>query len=99
MDGYITDLSMTRSPSVYETPSFNFGCWSSGFFTLRDNSWRRDVISFSPTSSIPYSGSRRDIIVNNSVRYVSSLQVISVPRGAVFSITISDVPVVRQVAA
>ncbi len=57
VDGYITDLSMVTRPSVYEVPSLNHGRWTSGFFTLRDNGWRRDVFSFSPTSCSPYSPS------------------------------------------
>lgn len=98
-DGFITDLAMTTSPSVYEVPSFNQGRWSSAFFTLRDSGWRRDYISFAPGSCSPYSGSRRDIIVNGSWRYYGDLAVVSVPRGSQWSISISDVPVVRQVAA
>jgi hypothetical protein len=56
VNGFITDLAMVTRPSSYETPSFNFGRWTSGFFTLRQSggAWRRDVYSFSPTSCSPF---------------------------------------------
>jgi hypothetical protein len=39
------------------------------------------------------------MLVRASVGYIGNLEVTSVPRGAVFSISISDVPVVRNMAA
>jgi hypothetical protein len=100
-NGYIVALAMTTRPSAYEVPSFNHGRWTSGFFTLRQSggSWRRDVYSFSPTSCTPYGDSSHRMLINANIGYVGALEVTSVPKGAVFSITISDQPNPRAMAA
>jgi hypothetical protein len=103
-DGYLTDLTMTTPPPVYETPSFDEGrqVWTAGYFVLRGSNDVRDIVSISPQTNggafcqtqhnpparSPPNGS---MLINASIGYRGDLIVVAVPKASVWNLTLSDV--------
>ena len=95
-DGYLVSLKLTRPPDVLN-PMPRIGA----HFTLSDDraisSALKNLISYDPLSGWGAAGGV--LWLNASVRYWGALKIISVPKGAVFAITLSDVPNPRRKAA
>jgi hypothetical protein len=49
-DGFLTNLTMTAPPPVYEVPSFDEGkqIWTAGYFVLRGSGDNRDAVCINP---------------------------------------------------
>jgi hypothetical protein len=71
--------------------------WLSAHLVLRGERDIRDLISLSPQSggSYAWSGPNGGVTRANSLGYRGRLRVVAVPRSSVWSLTLSDVPVVR----
>jgi hypothetical protein len=98
-----TSLSLTTPPTPYETPCWNEGTqrWVSGYLSLRGSRDLRDLVCFDAMSGGSYQwlGSEGNIVVNGNLPYLGQLIVVCVPRGAVFSMTLSDQPNPRSAPA
>jgi hypothetical protein len=95
-DGFLVNLSMT-TPPVHETPAWDEGrrCWVAGYLVLRGQRDIRDLICVDPLNNgHSFSWWARDAnsVVNGSIGYAGDLIVECVPKGAVFELTLSDVP-------
>ena len=88
-DGAVTALSMTTPPQ-FETPCFDEGQqhWVSGYFVLRGSADIHDLVSIQPTTTGGAGGA--GVVVNGGLDYAGELQVVAVPRGSTWSITLSD---------
>jgi hypothetical protein len=100
-DGFLTNLTMTAPPPVYETPSFDEGkqIWTAGYFVLRGSGDYRDTVCINPASGggfAQWQKSNADMVVNRSISYRGGLIVVAVPKGSSWSVTLSDVPTVRS---
>jgi hypothetical protein len=93
-DGYLVSLTVTTSPAVYETPEGDAGSgeWKRGYLQLRGSRDYRDLYCNSPHS---WGYLSKLLVGNQSLSYRGDLRVVCVPRGAVFSLTLSDVPNLR----
>lgn len=68
--------------------------WTTGYFVLRGSLDVRDVFCASTQSSgLP--SNPKLWLINSSIRYRGDLVVVAIPRGSEWSVTLSDVPVVR----
>jgi hypothetical protein len=88
--GAIVWLSM-GTPPIYETPCWDASAqqWASGVFTLRGTGDCRDAVCISPQTNGGAFGSGI-MLVNGSVGYSGQLQVVAVPTGSVWSLTLAD---------
>ena len=52
-DGFLTNLTMTAPPPVYEVPSFDEGkqIWTAGYFVLRGSGDYRDTVCINPRAA------------------------------------------------
>jgi hypothetical protein len=91
-NGAIVLLRMSTAP-VYETPCWDEGAqkWVSGCLTLRGTGDIRDTICIAPaTNGGALSGGIMISSNNGSVAYSGALQVVAVPKGSSWSVTLSD---------
>ena len=90
-DGFLVSLRMT-TPPVYETPEGDdgSGVWRRGVLQLRGTRSVRDLYC-NATAQNGHSA-----IQNHSLGYRGDLVVLACPRGGVFSLTLSDQPVVER---
>lgn len=86
-DGYLVSLRMT-TPPLYEVPEGcdGDGIWRRGYLQLRATGDHRDLYC----NGIVQNGF--SAIQNHSLGYRGDLVVRCVPRGGVFSLTLSDQP-------
>jgi hypothetical protein len=99
-DGYLVNLSMTTPPVAHEVPGHSpvTQRFTSGYLTLQSERGLRPLINVSPQDNggaFSWIGSVANMIVNGSLGYAGGLTIVGVPRGSVWSLTLSDAPVVR----
>jgi hypothetical protein len=99
-DGYITDLSMTQPPTSIENPYYDEGerRWKAGYFQLRATGENYDHICFDPRSNgaaMSWAGGTGWLFTNRNVAYRGNLIALAIPRGSVWSLVLSDIPVAR----
>jgi hypothetical protein len=95
-DGFLVNISQTKSQARYEIPSFDEGkqIWTAGYFVLRGSLDVRDAFCASPqSSSLP--SNPKIWLGNSSIAFRGDLIVKSVLRGSEWSVSVSDVPFVR----
>jgi hypothetical protein len=90
-NGFLVSLRMT-TPPVYEVPEGNDGSgfWRRGYLQLRATGDVRDLYC----NSVVQNG--HSAVQNHSLPYRGDLVVRCVPRGGVFSLTLSDQPNPRR---
>ena len=103
-DGFLTNLTMTAPPPVYEVPSFDEGkqIWTAGYFVLRGSGDYRDTVCINLASGggfAQWQKSNANVVVNRSISYRGGLIVVAVPKGSSWSVTLSGVPTVRSPVA
>jgi hypothetical protein len=99
-DGYLVNLTQTQVQTGFEIPQWSEGTqrWLTSYFCLRGSADVRDAICLSPQSggAPPYgTGNAKTWLANSSIRYFGELQVVAIPKGSVWSLTLSDTPNVR----
>jgi len=97
-DGYLVSLRLVTPPPRYEVPEGNdgSGIWLRGYLQLRGSLDVRDIYCSSPHS---WGNLSPVLIINQSLGFRGQLKILCVPRGSVFSITLSDQPVDRTFVA
>jgi hypothetical protein len=91
-NGFLVSLTQTTPPLVYETPSGDdgSGIWKSGYLQLRGSLDHRDLFCASPSS---WGYVSKFLVGNQSLDYRGDLVVVCIPKGSVFSLTLSDIPI------
>jgi hypothetical protein len=98
-DGFIVKLRRTKA-GPYDPPAFSEAKqqWTAGRFVLRGSRDYRNLICIDTQSdgywASQYAGTA-EVLNNASVSYPGELQIICIPRGSVWEITLSDIPYVR----
>jgi hypothetical protein len=100
-DGFLTNLTMTAPPPVYEVPSFDEGkqIWTAGYFVLRGSGDNRDAVCINPAGGggfAQWQKSNANMVVNRCIGFRGGLIVVAVPKGSSWSVTLSDAPVVAS---
>jgi len=99
-DGFLTNLTMTAPPPVYEVPSFDEGkqIWTAGYFVLRGSGDNRDAVCITPAGGgfAQWQKSNANMVVNRCIGFRGGLIVVAVPKGSSWSVTLSDAPVVAS---
>jgi hypothetical protein len=100
MDGYLVGLRQTQNQTANEVPEWDNGrgVWRSAYFVLRGNNDHQAIFCASPQSGGTVDPAKV-WVVNQSLRYRGQLIVQCVPRGSIWSLTLSDIPVVRSAEA
>jgi hypothetical protein len=92
--GFLVNLRRTGNQSGYVVPEWDDGkmLWKSGYLVLRGSRDLRDLVSASPQTGGGWGpdGSGA-MVINGSIAYHGQLQIVCVPRGSTFSVTLSDV--------
>jgi hypothetical protein len=103
-DGFLVALSRTR-PHVHDgAPRWSASRlrWLSGYFVLKGTRDARNLISIDPSNGhafIDYGGYGwpvAHVAMSASLDYAGLLEIVCVPKGSEWAITLSDVPVARQ---
>ena len=101
-DLFLVSLIMTSPPlPSFETPSWNSGrqAWNNAYFSLQGEHDFKPLFSMSPQSgggSLSYAvGNSGVSLASGNLPFRGRLRVVSVPRGSIWQLEISDVPVVR----
>jgi hypothetical protein len=94
-DGYLTDLRRTQSPVDQPALCAPDGTWLSGKFQIRGENDIRDLICTDSLDVGSWSGGVKTLIANSSLPYKGGLVIRALPKGAVFSLTLSDAPIQR----
>ena len=96
-DGYLVALSRTTAPVNDGPPRWSESQlkWLSGYFCLRSSGDVRDLICTRDASTFFWVGPEMHLVINSSISYRGALEVVCVPRGSTWSLTLSDVPNVR----
>jgi hypothetical protein len=91
-NGFLVNLSKTQA-GVREEPQFSASkqCWIAGYFVLRASGDHQNLFSIGPFDTIPTNIWAQGA----SIGYRGDLKVVCVPKGSVWSVTLSDVPVDR----
>jgi hypothetical protein len=100
-DGFLTNLTMTAPPPVYEVPSSDEGkqICTAGYFVLRGSGDNRDAVCITPAGGggfAQWQKSNANMVVNRCIGYRGGLIVVAVPKGSSWSVTLSDAPVVAS---
>jgi hypothetical protein len=100
-DGYLVDLHMAPGSGEYEPVQWDPGHqrYTGGWVTLKGSGDRNPLYSGSPQStplSVLQTGA---LVVNANFPYTGNLTIEAVPKGASFSITLSDTPIYATSAA
>ena len=95
-NGFVVNLSMTQAPVLDGDPRWDEGrrVWRSHYLVLRGQYDIRDLVSFDPMSTpgaLCGGAPRGEVLINASIGYRGGLQIICVPRGSTWSLTLSDV--------
>lgn len=95
-DGFLVSLVVTTPPPKYEVPEWDPGrrCWRTSYFVLRGSDDFRDLYCASPSS---WGYVSKTLVINQSLGYAGDLQIVCVPRGAVFELTLSDVAIDKTI--
>ena len=97
-DGFVVSLSQTTPSTDRGDPqwSASLGRWKTGYLALRGEGDTQAIYSDRSGGWVPlWVGDTRILIVNHSLQFRGRLVVQCVPRGAVYQLSISDVPVSR----
>jgi hypothetical protein len=97
-NGFLVNLRLTTPSPSYATPEGDdgSGIWRSGYLQLRGSGDHKDLYCASPSS---WGYLSKLLVGNQSLSDRGDLRVLCVPRGAVFSVTLSDVPIDRTLPA
>ena len=100
-DGYLVSLSRTVAPPVYEIPDGDVSrqVWKNAYLTLKGSGDFQPIYCNNPhqNGQTPmWVGDTMILVSNKSLRYRGDLVVVSVPRGSVHTLTLSDAPNPRQ---
>jgi hypothetical protein len=99
-DGYLVNLSRTKSPSDDGPPrAAPDGTWLSGKLQLRGTRDVRDLVCTDSLDVGSWIGRTKTIVANSSYPYNGGLLVRAVPKGAVYEVTLSDQENIRTVAS
>ena len=94
-DGFLTELRRTQAPPPGTAEAVEFSaskqCYVKGQFVLRASRDHQNLISIGPTDIVP-TGIWAQAA---SIAYVGDLQVVCVPKGSTWSLTLSDTPIIR----
>jgi hypothetical protein len=94
-DGFLTELRRTQAPppGAGEMPQWDSGRmrWKAGRFALKASGDFQHLVSLALTDIVP-SGVWAQ---GASIQYRGDLEVVCVPRGSIWSLTLTDTPVVR----
>jgi hypothetical protein len=95
-NGFIFNLVMTTPPPRYLTPRWSDSkqCWTEGYLSLKGSADLRPLICVNLSQGAtnpPCTASGAFLIGDNAIGFRGSLMVESVPRGAVYQATLSDV--------
>jgi hypothetical protein len=104
-DGYLVRLRRTRAPTPsHQTPDYDEGrrIWKSAYLQLRASGEAMDMACVSSQYgggwAAHYGNGLATMWDDASIHYRGDLKVLCVPRGSVWEVTLSDVPVVRAPA-
>jgi hypothetical protein len=91
-NGFLVSLAVTAVPKVYETPNWDAGrlCWKTAYLQLRGSGDSQNI--FFCANPHQWGFVSKFLVSNQSLSYRGDLQIICVPRGAVFELTLSDIP-------
>jgi hypothetical protein len=95
-NGFLVSLSQTAPSTDRSDPQWSqsLGRWRTGYCTLKGQRDVRPIYSNRSGAWTPlWQGDQRILISNASFPYAGQLVVECVPRGAVYTLTLSDVPV------
>ena len=100
VDGFLVGLRQTQNQSANEVPFWDpgRGVWKSGYLTLRGSNDHQAIFSACPGQGGTVDPSKT-WVVNQSLRYHGALIIQAVPRGSIWALTLSDVPVSRTAPA
>lgn len=96
--GYLVNLAMTTPPARLEIPSWDPGRqrWVSAYLVLRGQHDIRDLVCCNPSidaGSFQWWGSEGRLLTNSSLFYRGTLVIVCVPRGSVWAVSLSDIPI------
>ena len=97
-DGFLVNLSQTAPSTDRSDPQFSvsLGRYLTGYLVLKGARDHQAIYCNRSGQWTPYwSGGNRVLIANASLDYRGRLVVQCVPRGATFTLTLSDIPNVR----
>lgn len=97
-NGFLVNLRMTAPPPAYQVPFGNdgSGTWKSAYLQIRATGDHRDLFCACPDQG----GVAGNVwITNRSLGFRGNLIIRAVPRGSVWQVTLSDVPVARSALA
>lgn len=97
-DGFLVSVTMTTAPKGYVVPDWNPGTrrWTSGYLQLRATGDSQNIYCANPHQ---WGYLSNFLVGNQSLGYDGDLRVVCCPKGAVFSLTLSDVPIDRTLPA
>ena len=92
-NGYLQSVEMTKGPARYENvvPTVDGLRWASGMFSIRGEGNLSDLIC------LDHSNAHKQF-TNLNFGYRGGLRVRSVPAGSVWTVVVSDQPIVRKAA-
>jgi hypothetical protein len=100
VNGFVTNLSRTAA-GPYEQPQFNEGRqrWVAGRFVLRGSNDYRDLICLDSQSGGGWTSGTAPfaiVLANASIGYAGGLEIVAVPKGSTWALTLSDAPTLRR---
>ena len=95
-DGFLVTLTRTKA-GPYEVAQWSEGKqqWLTGHLVLRGSRDIRDLICIDTQHGggwASHSNQNDGVLLNRSLPYAGDLQIVCVPRGSTWSITLSDIP-------
>jgi hypothetical protein len=90
-DGFLVSLVVTQPPLKYVVADWDEGKmqWKSGYLQLRGSGDSQNIFCSNPHQ---WGYLSKFLVQNHSLGYRGGLVVVCVPKGAVFSLTLSDIP-------
>ena len=99
VDGFVVSLKRTKA-GPFDPPAFDEGKqrWTNGRFVLRGSREFRNLVCIDTQSGGGANGGGyENVLLSASIGYWGELQIICIPKGSVWEITLSDVPFVKTV--
>ena len=98
VDGFVVNLKRTQA-GPYDPPAFSEAKqqWTAGRFVLRGSRDFRNLMCIDTQSDGYWAsqyGNTAGVLTSASVSYPGELQIICIPKGSVWEITLSDIPYV-----